>query len=105
MDKFKSQLAKCRFFTEEDQKTIEAFMESIGCKDGWMNGDQVNKRNAKYPYLSRDHAGKILELVNNSQDDSILLVGTVYILHRVRILWLYPCLCRGKWPSSHLSLT
>jgi hypothetical protein len=73
LDKFKEKLKNVRFRNEEDDKQIQAFMESIGSKDGWMNMDQSNKYHAAYPYLSRNIGADILDLVYNSNDEEIML--------------------------------
>jgi hypothetical protein len=73
LDKFKEALKKVRFSTEADEKKVETFLESIGCKDGWMNMNQSAKYHDRFPYLSRDIGANILDLVLNSPDEEIVL--------------------------------
>jgi hypothetical protein len=49
-------------------------MESIGCKDGWMNMNQAEKYKQKYPLLSRDNGGAILEMIYNTKGKNSLWV-------------------------------
>lgn len=74
--KFKEALKKVRFSTEADEKKKTKFLESIGCKNGWMDMDQADKYHKKYPYNSRDIGAEILELVTNSKDKEIVLVDS-----------------------------
>ena len=70
------QLEKVRFANDEDNKKKEEFFKSIGCKDGWMNGDQAVLYHKEYPYASRDIGGEILEMIYNSTDEEIVLVDS-----------------------------
>jgi hypothetical protein len=72
LDKFKEKLKNVRFCNEKDEKKIQAFLNSIGCKDGWMNGDQSEKYHEAYPYLSRDHGAKILDMVYEAEGEVML---------------------------------
>lgn len=62
-----------RFATAKDEKEVNKFLKSIGCKDGWMDMNQSEMYHRQYPYLSRDIGAGILELVANSKDDEIVL--------------------------------
>lgn len=62
-DKFMSQLDRVKFIDDEYSKKIDEFMESIGVTDGWMNMEQADKYKAKFPLLSRDVGGDILEAI------------------------------------------
>ena len=73
LDKFKLKLKRVRFANETDQIEIDAFLKSIGCENEWVNMEQLEKFNAKYPYFSRDIGGKILEKIQKSKDKEILL--------------------------------
>lgn len=73
LDKFREKLKNVRFRTAEDDKEIQSFMESIGCKDGWMNTEQADKYHKAYPYLSRDIGTDILDLVYNSNGNEIMV--------------------------------
>lgn len=70
---FKSQLLKCRFNGPEQEADQKKFLKKIGVKDGWLNEDQSTKFDHQYPYLSRDHGGKILELILKSKEKEIWL--------------------------------
>lgn len=67
---FKGQLKKCAF---TDGIEVEEFLKSIGAEGGWMIDSQSKLYHTKYPYFSRDHGAEVLNLINNSKDDVILL--------------------------------
>ena len=56
-------LPNLRFATEEDDKRVTDFCESIGSSDGWMNMEQADQYKAAFPALSRDVGADILEMV------------------------------------------
>jgi hypothetical protein len=68
MEKFKKKLKQVRLVDDEKQKEIGKFMESIGSKDGWCNMEQSDKYNKKYPYMSRDIGGEILQNIIQAED-------------------------------------
>lgn len=68
-----NKLKNVRFATTEDDKKIDKFLKSIGCKDGWMNMEQAEKYHKQYPYNSRDIGADILEMVAYSEDKEIVL--------------------------------
>jgi hypothetical protein len=70
---FKEKLKNVRFTNEKDIKKMKKFMNSIGSHDGWMTGEQADKYHEAYPYLSRDHCAKILDLIYDSPDKEIML--------------------------------
>lgn len=72
-EEFAKKLTVCKFVDEEKQKEVDTFLESIGSKDGWMNGEQANKYKEKYPYITRDHGAGVLELIRDSEDEEIWL--------------------------------
>ncbi len=74
LEKFMSQLDKCRFQSDEDRAEKTAFLASIGSKDGWVNDEQSKKYDEKYPYDSRDWGCGILEAIYNSEHDEIILI-------------------------------
>lgn len=78
LPKFKKQLEHVRFRNKEDDKQIEEFLESIGCKDGWMNMDQSDLYRKQYQYLSRDIGADILNKVYNAKDEEIMLGDSSY---------------------------
>ena len=47
---------------------IQAFCESIGSTNGWMNLEQSKKFKFKYPQLSRDMGADILNFIANSTE-------------------------------------
>ena len=73
LDKLKEKLKVCRFSTPEDEKGVDEFLKSIGCENGYMNGEQANLYYEKYPYFTRDHGSDILNVIAESQDETILL--------------------------------
>ena len=73
MDKFKKKIQTgVRFLKPADNKERKVFCESLGSKDGWMTMEQAEKYNAKFPYDTRDHGGKILELIYNAPEMVVL---------------------------------
>lgn len=75
MDKFNKQLNRVRFINPKKEKEIKSFLKSIGCKDSWMNMDQSAQYKQKYPLLSRDNGGAILEMITNSKGKNLLWVS------------------------------
>jgi hypothetical protein len=76
LDEFKEKIKKVRFSTKKDEKKVDMFLKSIGCKDGWMNMDQSDLYKKAYPYSSRDIGADILQIVNESEDTEIVLQDT-----------------------------
>lgn len=76
LDEFKEKIKNVRFSTKKDEKKVEKFLKSIGCKDGWMNMDQSDLYKKAYPYSSRDIGAGILQMVNESEDTEIVLQDT-----------------------------
>lgn len=72
LETFKSKLESARFTTDADQKQRDEFLESIGAKDGWVDGAQSALYRAKFPLDSRDHGADILEMVAAFQGEAIL---------------------------------
>ena len=59
LEKFKKDVNSCRFMTDVEQKMkVSEFSAS-----GWMNMDQSNRFNEKYPEMSRDTGAGILSLI------------------------------------------
>lgn len=71
--RFKKKLKKCRFSNKWDHTKMNNFLNSIGSPNGWMSQDQAVLYKEKYPYLSRDIAAEILEMIYNSTDRTIML--------------------------------
>lgn len=74
MNKFKSNLDRCKFIenSKRKEKEMENFMKSIGVTNGWMNGEQAAKYHKKYPYLTRDNGADILNMIYNDDTDESL---------------------------------
>jgi len=88
-DKFKKKLENCRFVNDKDQKKIDKFMKAIGSKDGWMNENQANKYHEAYPYMSRDHGAKILDMVLKSKGEVLLRDSTGFASDSLFCEWAY----------------
>jgi hypothetical protein len=73
--KFMEKLDKCRFLNGNKRKAkeMDKFMQEIGCVNGWMDNEQSQKYHEKYPFLSRDHGGEVLQLIQDTELDEILL--------------------------------
>lgn len=65
LEKFKDKVRGVRFATDEDQKSVDDFLESIGSANGWLTMEQSNQFQAKFPALSRDVGSDILAMVNS----------------------------------------
>lgn len=74
LETFKSKLNHCRFI--EDKNEIRQMYVSVGDdpnnNSGFIDHEIAQRFNEKWPSLSRDTGGKILELIYNS-DEEILL--------------------------------
>lgn len=73
LETFEKALDKCRFTTKEDKVAMEKYLALLGSRGGFINDTQSEKFDKKYPYLNRDIAAKILEMILNSKDKDILL--------------------------------
>lgn len=73
LKQFAKKLYRCKFVKRKKQKEIDSFLESIGCKSGWMTMEQASQYKTEFPYLSRDHGASILEMINESTDKEIWL--------------------------------
>lgn len=76
MQKLREKLKNVRFATKKDEKKVDDYLNSIGCKDGWMTQIQAEKYHKAFPYLSRNIGAGILELVSESTDKEIILVNS-----------------------------
>ena len=88
-NKFKKKLDLIRFATKEDIAEVEEFMKSIGVNDGWMNMDQSGKYHEKYPFLTRDHGAKILQLIQDNNDPVFLTDSTNFANDSLFCEWAY----------------
>lgn len=77
--KFKKKLNNVRFMNKRDENSMKKFMTEIGAPDGYMNMEQSNLYNKKYPYLSRDHGADILNMIYESEksDGKIVLYNNI----------------------------
>ena len=73
VDEIKEAFKNVKFINKRKQKQIDSFLESIGCKDGWMNGEQASKYHEKYPFLTRDNGANILNLLFDSKEKTKLI--------------------------------
>lgn len=69
LKKFKEKLNSVKFVTPTKEKEIEKWMESIGAKNGWLDGSQAEQYKQKYPLLSRDNGADILNLIMESEQE------------------------------------
>ncbi|MCW3162638.1 hypothetical protein [Chryseobacterium oryctis] len=75
IEKLKEIIPKIRFENEQDIKEKSEFSKSIGAKEGWVNMDQTELYDKKYPLDSRNIGGAILEkLLEYQKEDEIVLV-------------------------------
>ena len=68
LDLFKKKLETTAFVDDEKQEEIDKWLKKIGCENGWMNMEQSKKYQKKYPLMTRDNGGAILELIYDSTD-------------------------------------
>lgn len=71
LGEFKQKLNKVHFINGNKQKEIDKFFKSIGCENGWMNGEQAEKYHKAYPYLTRDNGANILQMIMEGTEDEI----------------------------------
>lgn len=75
LDKFREQISKCKFIEDEDFYN-KAYAElNIDTKDGYVSFEDAEIFASKYPQLSRDIGGKILDFVLNNND--VLLTDSI----------------------------
>jgi hypothetical protein len=67
--KFKHKLNSVFFVNDRKQKEIDSWLLSMGCENGWMNGEQADKYKSKYPLLSRDNGADILQMIMESEEE------------------------------------
>jgi hypothetical protein len=89
LDVFKKKLNNIRFATEKDEKEIEEYLETIGCKDGWMNSEQAELYHQMYSYLSRDIGANILNLIYRSHDEVMVHDQTEFAADSLFCEWAY----------------
>ena len=69
MGKFKEKLNSVKFITGSKEKEINKWLESIGSKNGWMDGTQADQYKQRYPLLTRDNGAEILSMIMESEED------------------------------------
>lgn len=74
-ESFKKHLLKVKFIDEKKRLEIDAFIEGIGSKNGWLDMEQSAKLHKAYPLLSRDNGAEILELVHKEKNPDNLWVN------------------------------
>lgn len=68
-------LPKIRFENEQDIKEKTEYAKSTGAREGWLNIEQTDLYDHRYPLDSRNHGGKILsKLLEHENDLEIVLV-------------------------------
>jgi hypothetical protein len=60
IDRLKRSLFKAYFATQDE---LQAAVDSVGSKDGWMDMDMADKFAAMYPSLTRDTCSDILKVI------------------------------------------
>lgn len=75
IDKFKSQVDKCKFI--EDENFFKNAYKELGInpRDGLITMEEADRFAAEYPQLSRDMGGKILNFIYNN--DNVLLENSI----------------------------
>jgi len=74
LDWFKEKLEQVKFVNKTKQKEIDKWLKSIGSIDGWLTTEQSKLYQNKYPYITRDLGGKIMELILCAPADEIIWV-------------------------------
>ena len=65
---FKNALKGVSFMDELDDKSVEKYISSIGCADGYMTAEQSELFTTKYPQLSRDLGMGVLEMIIEAKE-------------------------------------
>lgn len=80
LNRFNDVVMRCRFIesSKRKEKEIQNFLDKIGCSNGWLNGEQAEKYNEKYPFLTRDNGGDILNLLYEDTTDKLLWINNTY---------------------------
>jgi len=90
LSEFKAKLSRVKFIDDEKQKEIDAWFTSIGVTDDWMTMQQSVMYKERYPLLSRDNGGKIMEMIMNSTDEPIWLYDqTDFAADSLYCQWAY----------------
>lgn len=89
LKRFQAQLEKVRFQTKADEKKLDAFMESIGSKDGWLTMEQAEKYKKEFPLLTRDNGAGILELINGLKKKTFIHDSSNFAADSLFCEWAY----------------
>ncbi len=89
LKKFRKKLELVRFATDEDEKEVQTFMESIGADDGWMTMDQAGLYHKKYPLLTRDNGAEILQMIHDNNEPVFLTDSSEFIKDGLFCEWAY----------------
>ena len=60
--------------TFDGQAEIEAYLKEIGAGDGWMDMEQADKFNARFPFLGRDHGAAVLDMIADYEGDEPIIL-------------------------------
>lgn len=76
LNKFRNVMERCRFIesSKRKEKELEKFFKDLGCPDGFMTTAQAEKYHEKYPFLTRDNGGAILQLLYNDETNNKLWI-------------------------------
>ena len=66
---FKHKLNSVKFVNGAKEKEIQNWLNSMGCENGWMNGEQADEYKKRYPLLSRDNGADILQMIMDSTEE------------------------------------
>lgn len=89
LEKFKDKLKNVRFCNKKDEAAIKRFMKKIGCPDGWMTSEQAALYHKEYPYMTRDHGAKILDLIMKSEGEVLLQDSSDFAGDSLFCEWAY----------------
>lgn len=77
VEKLKEILPKVRFENKKDVEHKAAFFKSMGAKDGWVNLEQAELYQQKYPLDSRNLGAEVLnKILECAQEPEIVLVNS-----------------------------
>lgn len=89
LDNFKKKLEDVSFMGKKEENELQEFMKSIGCKDGWMDSDQVKKRHKRYPLLTRDNGAEVLEKIMKTKGKVFLQDESDFAKESLFCEWAY----------------
>ncbi|MET3536703.1 hypothetical protein [Chryseobacterium limigenitum] len=91
IEKLKEILPKIRFENDQDIKEKSEFSKSIGAREGWVNMDQTELYDKKYPLDSRNLGGAILDKLLEYQNESeiVLIDSEKFAADSIWCQWAY----------------